>query len=180
MNIQGILLSLRLRLNKDPLSRMRKERRRGDALQRVRKEKIWWEFCWKRQISSKPSTLLRQILVIVCIIMIIVLEIQLAFLHPSVSVWHMQESSEERRDDVLACPISQVWKTIGVYLSRLQRSKFVFWIWNVTSIHNIGTISDSTNRGCNEEACSQKPQINETNKGVKLKIAKNKEQSEEH
>ena len=43
----------------------------------------------------------------------------------------MQKTSEERREDVRTCPISQVERTFAVYLSRLQCGETQFFIWNL-------------------------------------------------
>ena len=42
------------------------------------------------------------------------------FSHPCLSVPHMQKNSEGKREDGSTYPISQVGKTFGMYLSRLQ------------------------------------------------------------
>ena len=51
------------------------------------------------------------------------------FSHPCLSVWDMQQNSEEKRGYGRTCQISQVERTFAVYLSRLQCGETQFFIW---------------------------------------------------
>ena len=56
---------------------------------------------------------------------------RITFSHPCLSVWDMQKNSEERREYARTCPISQVGKTFGMYLSRLQCGETISLRWNL-------------------------------------------------
>ena len=53
------------------------------------------------------------------------------FSHPSLSVPHMQKTSEGKREDGSTYPISQLGKTFGMYLSRLQCGETISLRWNL-------------------------------------------------